>query len=125
LLEIDRAREETRAATAAGVKEIARRQAVELQASEAALAAQAIKTSLEQEIATGALVTARHLSELAMTRAALEAMTARMTDWDRALAREADAHKVTKALLERAISAVEKRASVAPTKALKQRRGGV
>jgi hypothetical protein len=125
LLEIDRAREEARVATAAGVKEIARRQAVELQASEAALAAQAIKTLLEREIATGALVTARHLSELATTRAALEAMTARMTDRDSALAREADAHLATKGLLERAISAVEKRASVAPTKALKQRRGGV
>ncbi|MEB0060192.1 DNA-binding protein [Variovorax sp. LG9.2] len=124
LLEIDRAREEARVATGAGAKELARRQAVELQASEAALAAQAAKTSLEREIAFAALVAAKHLSEYATLRTALEAMTARMNDRDSALAREADAHKVTKALLERAISAVEKRASVAPTKALKQRRGG-
>ena len=131
LLEIDRAREEARLATAAGAREFARRQSVELQASEAAVAAQATKTSLEREIATGALVTARHLSELATTRTALEAMTARMTDRDSALAREETAHQATKALLERAIkaiAAVEQRpqAGAAPgpaAKAAKTRRG--
>ena len=115
-----------RVATAAGAKELARRQSVELQASEAALAAQATKTSLEREIATGALVTARHLSELATTRTALEAMTARMTDRDSALAREETAHEATKALLERAIAAVEQRPGPeSVTKAAKPRRRAV
>lgn len=50
MLEIDRACEEARAATAAGMKEVARRQPVELLAGEAALTAQATRTSLEQEI---------------------------------------------------------------------------
>ena len=100
LLEIDRAREEARAATAAGVKEVARRQAVELQAT---------KTSLEREIVAASLVIAKHLNELAMTCTALEAMTARMADRDIALSREKEDHKATKALLERAIAAVEQR----------------
>ena len=129
LLEIDRAREEARLATAAGAKELARRQSVELQASEAALAAQATKTSLEREIATGALVTARHLSELATTRTALEVMTARMTDRDSALAREEIVHEATKALLERAIAAIaaveQRPGPESVTKAAKPRRRAV
>ena len=122
LLEIDRAREEARAATAAGLKEIARRQSVEFQVSEAGLAAQATKTSLEREIVAGSLVIAKHLNELAMTCTALEGMTARIADRDSALAREMEAHQATKALLERAIAAVEQRSGPeSVTKAAKLR----
>ena len=50
-------------------------------------------------------------------------MTARMTNRDSALAREADAHEATKALLERAIAAVEQWLGPASvTKAAKPRR---
>ena len=51
-------------------------------------------------------------------------MTARMTDRDSALARVVDAHHAAKALLERAIAAVEQRSGQeSATKAAKTRRG--
>ena len=92
------------------------------------LAAQATRTSLEREIATASLVIAKHLSDVATARTALEAMSVRMADRNSALAREVEAHQATKALLERAIAAVEQRSgtgagSVPGAKAAKRRVG--
>ena len=69
------AREEADPATTFGAKELARRRAVKLQASETALAAQANKTSLEREVVTASLVIAKYLSGVATARTAFEAMT--------------------------------------------------
>ncbi len=103
LLEVDRAREEARAATAATAKEVAKNAEMEARALEAATAAAGAQAELQREAA--------------QLRAALEAAQARAGDATTAHKLEAEAHQETKALLRQALDAVSKGPAKAVTAA--------